>query len=128
MVFERQDPGSGPTRTAALAMASTGVDSLLIIADELEELAPPGEDVRDPHEQLIKTLRETSDRYADSYRRIESMNGDAYDLVFSAEIGSRTDDIRTLFEDISRSQRYAKAFSANTVCEAVQFYFDGPIR
>ncbi|MGW6934912.1 hypothetical protein ACWGE0_32950 [Lentzea sp. NPDC054927] len=114
--------GMGAVKDAVVRWASSAAVSDRKIADDLEKLGPLGSDVRNPHERLVKAVRERAKGFEEASTRLSALAADdvfpeRYEQVMaSSGTGAGRENAELMFKQIVETPKYAEAFRANKVC------------
>lgn len=113
--------GMAAVKDAVVRWASTAAVSDRTIADGLEKLGPLGSDVQNPHERLVKSLRESADGFDDASGRLRALAADdvfpeRYEQVMASSRGGARENAAMMFEQIVETPKYAETFRTNKVC------------
>lgn len=114
--------GMGAVKTAVVGWASTAAASDRMIADGLEKLGPLGSDVQNPHERLIKAVRERAKGFDDASTRLNALAADdvfpeRYEQVMaSSGTSAGRENADLMFKQIVETPKYTAAFRSNKVC------------
>ncbi|GLY47877.1 hypothetical protein [Lentzea sp. NBRC 102530] len=111
-------PGPEAMRTAVVGWAQLTATSGRKMADDLEKLGPLGSDVQNPHERLVKALRDEAKRFDEAAVRLQAERADAkfperYEQIM---ISVASENAQALFKQIVDVPKYGEAFRANQVC------------
>ncbi len=113
------------TKTAVVKWASTAAAAERQIVLGIEKLGPLGSDVQNPHDRLVKALRQAAERYDAAAARLRELAADdkfpeRYEQVMAGEMGSVQEEADALFKQIATTPKYADTFKTNKLCVEMQ--------
>ncbi|MFC3898945.1 hypothetical protein ACFOWZ_46395 [Lentzea rhizosphaerae] len=113
--------GMAAVKDAVVRWASTAAASDRKIADDLEKLGPLSSDVQNPHERLIKALRQSATGFDDASGRLRALAADdvfpeRYAQVMATSGGPARENATLMFKQIVDVPKYGEVFRANKVC------------
>ncbi|MEV6714908.1 hypothetical protein AB0M48_23070 [Lentzea sp. NPDC051208] len=113
--------GMAAVKDAVVRWASTAAASDRTIADDLAKLGPLGSDVLNPHERLVKSLRESADGFDDASGRLRALAAndvfpERYEQVMASSRGGARENAAMMFKQIVEIPKYAETFRASRVC------------
>ncbi|MCR3747401.1 hypothetical protein [Lentzea californiensis] len=113
--------GMAAVKDAVVRWASMAAVSDRTIADDLEKLGPLGSDVQNPHERLVKSLRESAGGFDDASGRLRALAADdvfpeRYEQVMASSRGGARENAAMMFKQIVEIPKYAETFRTNKVC------------
>ncbi|KJK49977.1 hypothetical protein UK23_12200 [Lentzea aerocolonigenes] len=111
--------GREAVKAAVVRWASTAAASDRKMADDLEKLGPMSSDVSNPHERLIKSLRDEAKRFDEASTRLAALAADdkfpeRYQQVLATS--GANESVQMMFKQIVDVPKYKEAFRANKVC------------
>lgn len=115
------DQGMAAVKEAVVDWVALAASSDRSTADTLEKLGPLGADVSNPHERLVKALRQSADGFEDAAGRLRALAADdvfpdRYEQVMATSGGGARENAEIMFRQIAETPRYAEAFRSNKVC------------